>query len=73
MTERERAQDKLLRKIGGMLATLGFDKGWRTQSEDVRNAVDELDAASAKQDDADRNAIRRKMGKADCAEPVKPD
>ena len=69
MTEVERLRDKarvaLLRE-----AVAPEDM---SRAEFLFGLASELEEASAKQDDEDRNGVRRAMGKADCAEPVKPD
>ena len=74
MTERERALDELLCGIGFAMSRLLRNVSHEIEAADaIHELVTLFQAASRKQDDADRNAIRRKMGKADCAEPVKPD
>ena len=77
MTERERTQDALLVEMADGLCKL-LNPKHPTSAENfadgIANATEAFRAASAKQDDEDRNGVRRVMGKKDCTDlPIPED
>ncbi len=66
MKEVERARDNLLASIGAALVQLNIGEA---NERDLDSKLDAFEDARRAQHDADRNAIRRKVGEEDCPTP----
>ena len=68
MTEVERARDAATVGICSALGKLFTGKGEHSNAKEIWDIANDLEEVSRKQHDADRNGVRRKMGKDDCPE-----
>ena len=72
MTEVQRLRDMALSEILKYVS-IGQRREYPDTAQGTMRLAYDLDSASAKQHDEDRNGIRRQMGKKDCPEVLPPE